>query len=489
MSDQNECVVSIEEPCALRTDGRAASTSEDDQSTEIDNVSPDEADNMDVRIRNLKKLVEEENQEKTTDGPNQSARPPKIQKVPFILRDREGFHKCYEPRVVSIGPIHHKKPNLRFAEQYKPKLTAMFIKESKQETEALYNVINDRIQELKDCYHEDVVKDYDDKTLSWILFLDGCSILVFIHGFIHGKLKYFKIKTDHIAFTQHDLFLLENQIPFQVLRLLMDSTPPSFKTELKKSIAQFICANVMAPVAFKKYLSFDMDKLDPIHLLDLLQHVAVLSNKEKIAIINGSEHQTQQSFRNVQELKAAGIGLIPNKFCSLSDITFYSFCFKGWLELPPLIVDDSTAPKFLNLIAYEGCPDNFRTNYEITSYISFLDSLIDHANDVKELRSAKILHNLLGCDEEVASLFNEIARDLVPNDGHYKDVKIAIQLHYDSRWMTWIAEAYNDHFSSPWTILAFIAALVALALSGIQTWFGVFSPSDPCTNCSACTRK
>lgn len=32
---------------------------------------------------------------------------PKIQKVIFVLRDRDSYHKYYQPRVVSFGPIHH----------------------------------------------------------------------------------------------------------------------------------------------------------------------------------------------------------------------------------------------------------------------------------------------------------------------------------------------------------------------------------------------
>ena len=51
---------------------------------------------------------------------------------------------------------------------------------------------------------------------------------------------------------------------------------------------------------------------------------------------------------------------------------------------------------------------DFQNDSAITSYISFLDSLIDEANDVKMLRKAGILYNCLGSDEEVARVFNEI---------------------------------------------------------------------------------
>jgi hypothetical protein len=94
-------------------------------------------------------------------------------------------------------------------------------------------------------------------------------------------------------------------------------------------------------------------------------------------------------------------------------------------------VDDSTGPKFMNLIAYEMCLD-FENDFGITSYISFLDSLIDEVNDVKDMRKAQVLHNFLGSDQEVADLFNAIGTDLVPNAEAYKDVKIQIQKYYET---------------------------------------------------------
>lgn len=78
-----------------------------------------------------------------------------------------------------------------------------------------------------------------------------------------------------------------------------------------------------------------------------------------------------------------------------------------------MIVDETTATTFLNLVAYEMCPD-FRNNYEICSFVDFMDSLIDHPGDVKELRSAKILLNAL-MSKEVAKIFNFVSTYLVSN--------------------------------------------------------------------------
>ena len=121
----------------------------------------------------------------------------------------------------------------------------------------------------------------------------------------------------------------------------------------------------------------------------------------------------------------------------LGEISFKVKCnfYPGILWLPPITVDDSTGPKFLNLVAYEMCPD-FDNDYGITSYISFLESLIDDPKDVIDLRKVGILRNLLGSDDEVAQVFNEIGTDLVPNPEIYSEVKRLIQNYYKNEWKT-----------------------------------------------------
>jgi hypothetical protein len=228
---------------------------------------------------------------------------------------------------------------------------------------------------------------------------------------------------------------------------------------------------------------------DPTHLLDLLRTRLLgpppcpeAKPSSSRCPFTHQEDQEWQTYRNVQELKAAGIQLKRSKNNSyLRNISFtkrFGFgCYPGNLWLPPITVDDSTGPKFMNLIAYEMCLD-FDNDFGISSYLSFLDSLIDEADDVKYMRKAGVLHNFLGSDQEVANLFNEIGTDLVPSAEAYKDVKFQIQKYYKSKWLTWMAQVRHDHFSSPWTIIAFLGVLLALALTAVQAWFAVFPHSS-----------
>ncbi|MBA0654800.1 hypothetical protein Goklo_021733, partial [Gossypium klotzschianum] len=152
----------------------------------------------------------------------------------------------------------------------------------------------------------------------------------------------------------------------------------------------------------------------------------------------------------------------------LTDISFNHIFFSGKLRLPPITVDDST----INLIAYEMCPD-FDNDFTVTSYMCFLDLLIDEAEDVKDLRDAGILYNRLGSDEEVAKLFNKMNTDLVPSPMIYSGVKEKIHNHCKNMWINHAAQGYHTYFRSPWTFLAFLGAIAALTLSALQTYYAM----------------
>ena len=58
-----------------------------------------------ARSISIETTLEARLREAEENAKNQST--PKIQKVIFLLRDNNDFNKYYEPKVVSLGPIHH----------------------------------------------------------------------------------------------------------------------------------------------------------------------------------------------------------------------------------------------------------------------------------------------------------------------------------------------------------------------------------------------
>ncbi|KAM3738678.1 hypothetical protein ACB098_09G148600 [Castanea mollissima] len=394
------------------------------------------------------------------------------------------FETYCEPRVVSIGPIHHGKPKYRLSEEYKFTLAENFIEESGKTDKELYMVIKNNIDQLRKCFDEEVIHNYNDEALSWMLFVDGCATLKFIDSVVHNNVKRFQIKNGQVAFVQQDLFLLENQLPYRILDDLIKNSKEGKK--LRESVQRFIDKQSMTEKTKERPTKNNKEgekteetppnkePVQPVHLLDQLR--SRLLGCTPTSPENKSNLEDWNSFRNVQELKAVGIHLKSSNDNCLRNITFIKKgnFYGGTHSLPPIIVDDSTGPKFFNLIAYEMCPD-FDNDYGVTSYMSFLDSLIDEAKDVIDLRKDGILRNLLGSDEEVALVFNEIGTDLVPNLEIYRDVRSNIQKYHEKKRMTYINEVIHNHFSSPWTVVAFTAALFALILSIAQTVYYILA--------------
>ncbi|GMP86576.1 hypothetical protein CsSME_00039303 [Camellia sinensis var. sinensis] len=119
---------------------------------------------------------------------------PKIQKAQPMLREVESNKKCYDPRVVSIGPCHHGKPELEPVQRLKIPLAREY------------------------CYAEGLTERFNYEEFAQMMFLDGCFILQYIYSIVNESHTVLKI-IHHAPLVRRDLFLLENQLPFIVLQL------------------------------------------------------------------------------------------------------------------------------------------------------------------------------------------------------------------------------------------------------------------------------
>ena len=404
---------------------------------------------------------------------------PRLPKVPHMLRGTQDFKKLYEPRVISIGPYHHGKPDLGRVEMIKPLYAEQFLAGINQDFKDLYTKIESKIEAVRKCYDTKPTNRYNDEALIWMMLLDGLFLLQFIGSTVDPRDDMSNVLRDHqINFVTQDLFLLENQLPFGVLKLIFEGANFQDAPPMEKTIKEFVTDFGM-PEGLSSEIQLEEENKEPSHLLELLRS-ALLGGYKKIQPKQKQEAEKKgkssssgggiwESFRHIKELKAAGIYLKPSRKSFLTEISFKSHFFYGCLKLPRITIDGFTKTKFLNMVAYEMCPDA-PVDQAVTSYVCFLYELIDQADDVKELRSKHILHNLLGSDDDVAKIFNEIADDLVEHDA-YNELKSSIQKDYDRRVNTWIAEGLHGHFRSPWTFMALIAAVLILILTGIQTYY------------------
>ncbi|CAK7340191.1 unnamed protein product [Dovyalis caffra] len=245
----------------------------------------------------------------------------------------------------------------------------------------------------------------------------------------------------------------------------IDQSPPPPKADLDRSASP---SKRSPPSEEKKEATGDDGQ--PAHLLGLLysKFTNFQQGNRTLKLTQGS--RGHYLFYSAKNLKKIGIRFRPSKTSALTDVKFKSSYFSGTLELPPITIDASTKSMLLNLVAYEKCA---ACQHWVTSYICFMDSLIDDAGDVEELRSKSILFNHLGSDQQVADLFNDMCHSLEPDADAYNDIKGHINKQCGRILMRWISEWKRTYFRSPWTVITVLAASLGLALTATQTYYAI----------------
>ncbi|CAN0863942.1 UPF0481 protein At3g47200 [Linum grandiflorum] len=143
--------------------------------------------------------------------------------------------------------------------------------------------------------------------------------------------------------------------------------------------------------------------------------------------------------------------------------------------MPRILIHDGTKSLFLNLIAFEQC--HLDCNNDITSYVIFMDNLINSNEDVAYLHYCGIVEHWLGSDAEVADLFNRLCQEVVfdVNGSYLSRLSEEVNQHYNHRWNAWLASLKHKYFGNPWAIVSLFAAVVLLLLTFTQTFYGVYA--------------
>ncbi|KAJ6725243.1 PROTEIN putative (DUF247)-RELATED-RELATED [Salix viminalis] len=447
-----------------------------------------------------------------------------ISRVPRKLRNEN--QECYIPKVVSIGPYHHgeRDDRLREVETLKVPMARQFILDSGKNIELIFSELEKVIQTARESYDEDSITRFDDEQFARMMFLDGCFILQFIYCVTHNY-ENLEMSDRQVADVKRDLLLLENQVPFPVLQSLMRLRYEKNKTKHgMKLLNDFLFYQILKPrdqplwirrllwpgmwlitlllmfyVSAVAIISWGMlltstcivitllvwlmrllptvkkrqaSAQQPAHLLELLHSLFICSHKSKVK--SSPRRCGQCLYSSAKNLKKVGIHFMPSQTSGLMDVKFKSSFFYGTVKLPTLTIDVLTMPLLLNLVAYEK--STALDQLSVTSYICFMDSLIDDADDVKELRSKGIIVNFLGTDQQVADLFNKMGSSLEPDTRVYNDVKREINKQYESTLKKWVAEMQQTYFRSPWAFLALAAAALGLALTATQVYYTINPP-------------
>lgn len=419
-----------------------------------------------------------------------------IYRVPKKLRKVN--KDAYTPKLISIGPLHHNKKDLRDMEIQKLRYFKDFFSRTTKTQKDLANVIEENELKIRHSY-ADTPKTNKEEFVNMIL-LDAIFI---IELFLKSSAKP-EDKEDYILSKpwlkndiQLDLILLENQLPFFILEdlyKLVFNESSSYnhhkegkgvkeQNENQKKDSPFLkLCHKFFSCYDKQQAGFNFGK-EVKHFTDLVRYLQFSQDLNSTGKINHLYCATK--------LDDAGVKFKADKKKCLLDIEFkknkclercpFSNCswllnclpclkcipcfghMQPFLVLPVFEVGNATECVFRNLMALEQC--HYPNQAYISSYILLLDFLINTEKDVDLLVERKAIVNRLGSDEAVATLVNKLGHQIVECNSCYYDLSKKLNGHYENFWNRNMASLTTIYFRDIWRGTATIVGIIFLGLT------------------------
>nr|XP_043627342.1 UPF0481 protein At3g47200-like [Erigeron canadensis] len=388
-----------------------------------------------------------------------------IYTAPSRLRDLNP--SLFIPRVVSIGPLHKEKLNLKSTEARKAAFVNELLSEIGFIDETLHNCVQkvyDKIERIRGCYDGMKKTAYNDDEFTQMMVMDACFILQFISK-LSGSgnlLSDNRLRSRSIAL---DLVLLENQIPFFVLEDIYESTIN--KLQSRPSLITML-SNLLG------YINpfTDCIKMDNIGTETTHDHILGLLHKVYLPKLpNSSTISVLPTAHSAVELDKIGVKFRPKdeKIWPLS-IDFQSSSHKPTLRMPVVVIDNFFEVVVKNLIVYEQYSPVY--NY-VTSYAMALDMLVDSPADIAKLGESDVLVNHLGSNEKASDMIKNICKDVTFLDFYYIDSWKRMDTYYDSYWSKCIGVLKQKYFSSPLTAVGLLAGIIIFIVTVVQLPFQI----------------
>ncbi|GLT58416.1 hypothetical protein SLA2020_506360 [Shorea laevis] len=430
---------------------------------------------------------------------NSSSR--RIFKVPNHLRQIN--EKAYEPQVISIGPYHHGKEHLQAMEVQKMNSLKSLLDEGREDKVKMYVIALAEMEERARNFYSEPLDHIRSKEFVEMMLLDGCFIIELLFYSTTEKL----FTPCILRKVMRDLLLVENQLPFFVLSKLfllsrlmqpvVSGQPVIFEHDIPSMARDFLLTIVPGLPIIERRCYEDVK-----HLLGLLHYLSYSSEdrplevsvriseeeeeeeerrRESIASSNLSaakvifprpSNSTKWQFiRSATELNEAGVEFQKNEG-DLFDIKFQ----KGVLSIPTLKIDDHTESILRNLVAYEQCYAGISSK-RFTDYITFMDCLINTGKDVELLCRCGVLDNWLGDHKVVATMFNRLRDSVFISETNffYTEIFNRVNKHCNRKRNSWKANLWHNYFNTPWALISFIAAVILLLSTLLQTLFSILS--------------
>lgn len=417
-----------------------------------------------------------------------------IHRVPRNLRKVK--EDLYIPQLISIGPFHYGKKELKAMDFYKEKyMDELFkrIDEPSKRDEIVSRIkefIKDGSKEIRSRYAGTI--DLDEELFVKIILRDACFI---IELFQRKDCKE-ESAMDYILSTpwlwkavKVDLLLLENQLPFSVLEQLYELLKPflpAVKVPLSPTArhmhpflrlaCSFFEDHILTESDWKKFADLEEVK----HLTNLLREFWL----PKEFIKDKSPHQDVADRRylySATKLDKAGVTFKrAKKGKSLTDVKisrkpvlkFIPGINCMQLKLPQLKLENDTECLLRNVMALEQCL--YPNEDYICGYIALMDQLINTGEDVEFLVERKILINLLGSSKEAARLFNGLCSQIPRYKSYYAYYYNELNTFYENRWNVTRATLKKVYFKDLWTGSSTVVGLMVLLFTITATTRNVY---------------
>ncbi|XP_061963028.1 UPF0481 protein At3g47200-like [Populus nigra] len=381
-----------------------------------------------------------------------------IYRVPKRLRDSKEY--AYTPQLVSIGPIHHGKEELKEMEEHKKIYLQEFLNLSEASVKECI-AIAEREPRLRNCYADNFENISAEDFVKMMLLDSSFIIMVFLKEFS----PFFRRNNDRIfgkswmiEDIKMDTCLLENQIPFFILDdLLKLSKKPDGCSMIE--LTRYFLSSTFGDSWVPKDILKQIKSSEVEHFVDFLRKCQRPAKRKQPQPL---ETRTTPS---AMELHQSGVKF---KLGSKEKIFDMNFDFhKGILEIPPLLLDDDTEKLFRNLHAFEQ--SHCGVGY-VSDYIATINFLVRGTNDVEILAKKGIIHNWLCDNDAVMCVLHDLDRGNAVFEDHFyfADVVEGLKKYCRKRRHKWIAALKHNYFHNPWVSISVVAAGALLILTVIQ---------------------
>ncbi|TYH07976.1 hypothetical protein ES288_A08G278300v1 [Gossypium darwinii] len=403
----------------------------------------------------------------------------------------------YRPRYTVIGPL-----------VYYYYLSGCHQEEEKQRYLASLNdfieLIEKYLPKIRGCYEKMYYRYWDDSVgrarqdkragnqshssllIGMILVDAGFILELLLRAYSEGlraenDLIFAKSGTIHDL--KRDLMLLENQLPFFLLKKMYKRAlkcNPHYPSFLHLT-CHFFSHYYNQSISIDEVLSpnnphsseYRSNLEDPKHFTDLIrtfqQPYSTIHKQQQWKV---QQQQQGAYLYSAVLLREAGVKFKVSLNTCLFDIEFDEN--NGELKIPPLKVDDSTESFYGNLMVWEQC--YYPNDTFICHYIFLIGYLIKSAEDVSILVRKRILIKQLGSPIEIVAMFNRLCKYInVGTENRYSSLFMKLNAYNAVPHHSWIAILKLEYFSNPWRGVATIAAIILLVLTMIQTICALFS--------------